>query len=131
MTVDTLEKQPARQRAFMLAEARLKHDPATTQARQAERERVLRLAEMRRQRGDQGARSAQLVRTELATRRKLLDLLEEEPSSAPQLAEQTGMQTHEVLWYLAAMRKRGLIEEAGTDDMGDYFLYTLSTEARV
>lgn len=130
MTLDTPEKQPARQRAFMLAEARLKHDSATTHTRQQARERVLRLAEMRRQRGDQAARCAQLVRTELATRRKLLDILEAEPRSAPQLAQQTGRPTHEVLWYLAAMRKRGLVEEAGMDDTGDFFLYTLSKEAR-
>lgn len=130
MTADTVDKQLARQRAFMLAEARLKHDPATTQARQAARERVLRLAEMRSQRGDQAAHKAELVREELATRRKLMDMLEEEPRTAPQLAQQTGMPTHEVLWYLAAMRKRGLIEEARTDDTGDFFLYTLSKEAR-
>jgi biotin operon repressor len=127
--MNSYDGEMPRQQAFLKAERRRKHDAETTEARQRAREQVLMLAEMRKQRGEHALQNQQTLRTQLAVRRRLLDALDE-PRSVPQLAEQTGIASHEVLWYMAALRKRGLIEEARMDDMGDYYLYTLSREAR-
>ena len=56
--------------------------------------------------------------------------MQDMPHSVPQLAEQTGISAHEVLWHIAAMRKYGLVEETGTDESGDYYLYCLSKEKK-
>ena len=56
--------------------------------------------------------------------------LQDAPHSVPQLAGQTGISAHEVLWHIAAMKKYGLVEETGMDESGDYYLYGLSKEAK-
>jgi predicted transcriptional regulator len=48
----------------------------------------------------------------------------------PQLAEATNLPAHEVLWHVAAMKKYGLVTEAGTDETGDYYFYRLTKEAQ-
>jgi predicted transcriptional regulator len=56
--------------------------------------------------------------------------MQRQPRSVPQLADETGMSAEEVLWHIAAMKKYGLVEESGTDDSGDYYLYGLSKEVK-
>ena len=43
--------------------------------------------------------------------------------AVPQLAQATGMTTHDVLWHMAAMKKYGTVEETGMDDDDEYYLY--------
>jgi predicted transcriptional regulator len=45
----------------------------------------------------------------------------ENPKTVPEIAEATGMPSHEVLWYLASFKKYGIVVEDGM--CGDYPLY--------
>jgi predicted transcriptional regulator len=49
--------------------------------------------------------------------------LKDNPGTVPEIAEGTGIQTSEVLWYLASLKKFGQIVEGEKD--GAYFRYEL------
>ncbi len=49
------------------------------------------------------------------------------PRTVPQIAQATGLETHQVLWYVTAMRKYGLAVEGQKE--GDYFQYALAESA--
>ena len=48
--------------------------------------------------------------------------------TVPEIAKATGMQTADVLWYLAALKKYGEIVEGQKD--GSYFRYTLTPKTK-
>ncbi len=48
--------------------------------------------------------------------------------TAPEIAQATQMQTADVMWYLAALKKYGEIVEAQKD--GSYFRYALTSKAK-
>lgn len=52
--------------------------------------------------------------------------LEGGPDTVPGIAQATGLNTGEVLWYLMAMRKYGLAMEG--EKQGGYFRYALSAD---
>lgn len=43
------------------------------------------------------------------------------PRTVPEIAAQTGLPSHKVLWYVMALKKYGKIAEAG--QAGDYYRY--------
>jgi len=45
------------------------------------------------------------------------------PATPPEIARDIGMPTKQTMWYLAAMRKYGQVNEAAKS--GDYFTYEL------
>lgn len=49
------------------------------------------------------------------------------PATPPEIAEAIGMSPKQTMWYLAAMRKYGQVNEAAKS--GDFFNYELSTPA--
>ncbi|MCB2229006.1 MAG: FaeA/PapI family transcriptional regulator [Desulfarculaceae bacterium] len=49
------------------------------------------------------------------------------PATAPEIAEATGLSPKQAMWYLAAMRKYGQVNEAAKS--GDFFNYELSSPA--
>ncbi len=49
--------------------------------------------------------------------------LKDNPGTVPEISEGTGVQTSEVLWYLASLKKFGQIVEGEKD--GAYFRYEL------
>ena len=49
--------------------------------------------------------------------------LKDKPGTVPEIAEETGIQSSEVLWYLASLKKFGQIVEGEKD--GAYFRYEL------
>jgi hypothetical protein len=57
---------------------------------------------------------------------ELCTLFRERPRTVPEVAAATGIQADKVLWFLAAMRKYGLVVEAGM--CGDYPLYKKAEE---
>jgi predicted transcriptional regulator len=63
-------------------------------------------------------------------RRILQNALQQAPCSIPQLAVTTNIATHHILWHIAAMKKYGIVEEAGMDETGDYYLYRLVKEEK-
>jgi len=57
---------------------------------------------------------------------ELCALFRERPRTVPEVAEATGIPAEKILWFLAAMRKYGLVVEAGM--CGDYPLYQKAAE---
>jgi len=57
---------------------------------------------------------------------ELCALFRERPRTVPEVAQATGLPTEKVLWFLAAMKKYGLVVEAGM--CGDYPLYQKAEE---
>jgi predicted Rossmann fold nucleotide-binding protein DprA/Smf involved in DNA uptake len=88
------------------------------------------LVELRKQHEPSAKKAQELLKSQQTDRKKLLQAMKAGPSSVPQLTSATGIPTHEVLWHVAAMKKYGLVEEAGMDDADEYYLYRLTKEAR-
>jgi len=86
------------------------------------------LVEMRKEHRDAVQKAQELLKTQQSARKALERALTGGPHSVPQLAQAVNMPSHEVLWYVAAMKKYGIVAEAGTDESGDYFLYRLTKE---
>jgi hypothetical protein len=102
----------------------------TTKNSEDARRRAELLATLRGQRGEYLKQAQALLKEQRATRKALQRAMSGGPKSVPQLAKSAGIPAHVVLWHVAAMKKYGLVAEAGMDEGGDYYLYELSTEAR-
>jgi len=89
------------------------------------------LVEMRKERRDAVQKAQELLKAQQSTRKALERALTGSPHSVPQLAQVTSLPAHEVLWHVAAMKKYGIVAEAGTDESGDYYLYRLTKEVQV
>jgi len=88
------------------------------------------LVEMRKERRDTVQKAQELLKAQQSARKTLERALTGGPHSVPQLAQAVNMPAHEVLWHVAAMKKYGIVAEAGTDESGDYYLYRLTKEAQ-
>ena len=88
------------------------------------------LVEMRKERRDSVQKAQELLKAQQSARKALERALTGSPHSVPQLAQAVNMPAHEVLWHVAAMKKYGIVAEAGTDESGDYYLYRLTKEAQ-
>jgi len=100
-----------------------------TSNKEEARKRTEMLAEQRKQHGEHVKQAQERLKEQQVARRALRRAMEAGPRSVPQLAEETGIPAHEVLWHMAAMKKYGLVEEAGVDDNDEYYLYALKKEA--
>lgn len=100
------------------------------QGEQTAKNRTQMLVELRKQHAARVKEAQDLLRAQQAIRKKLLRAMQGASRSVPQLAAITETSPHEVLWHMAAMKKYGLIEEAGMDEAGENYLYSLSKEAK-
>jgi hypothetical protein len=65
----------------------------------------------------------EVIREEPIMRARILELLEAEPRTVPELAAAMGCPTHEVLYWIMGMRRYGRVREVkGVTDEG-YFRY--------
>jgi hypothetical protein len=48
------------------------------------------------------------------------------PKTVPEIAEASGLSSHEVLWHVTAMKKYDQIVETG--QCGEYYLYAMAEE---
>ncbi len=55
---------------------------------------------------------------------KITRALRKQPKTVPEIAEETGLDTYTVFWYLMTMFRHGQVEEAGKTDEG-FFKYKL------
>lgn len=102
----------------------------TAQDKEKAKQRTQMLVELRK-RHAQGVQAAQeLLKEQQSIRKALERALLGAPRTVPQLAAQSGLEAHDVLWHIASMKKYGLVEEAGLDESGDYYLYRLTKEAK-
>jgi predicted transcriptional regulator len=89
-------KEETRQRTELLKRLRTEHPEAVDQAQA-------------------------LLKAQKALRQRISQALGDEPHTVPELAEATGLPADQVLWHVTAMRKYGLVVEAGKSD--EYYLY--------
>jgi predicted transcriptional regulator len=71
-------------------------------------------------------RAQALLKEQKRMQKDLCALLRERPRTVPEVAEATGIPADRVLWFLAAMKKYGIVAEAGM--CGDYPLYAEAEE---
>ncbi len=102
----------------------------TLDKKQEARERTRMLLELRKEYASTVESAQELLKKQQAARKLLEKSMRDGPRSVPQLTQQTGIPAHEVLWHMASMKKYGLVVEAGTDDSGDYFIYSLNKESK-
>jgi predicted transcriptional regulator len=95
------------------------------------RKRTQMLAELRKQHSEQVKQAQELLKEQQAIRKKLQHALQDGPCSVPQLAEATSLPAHQILWYVATMKKYGLVEESGLDEDEEYYLYSLSKGSKL
>lgn len=73
-------------------------------------------------------RASEKVKQQRKTLKGIRSQLAGGAATVQEIAQATGMQTAEVLWYLAALKKYGEIMEAQKD--GSYFRYALTLKSK-
>ena len=96
----------------------------------AKKKRTEMLVEMRKEHRETVQKAQELLKAQQTSRKTLERALTGGPHSVPQLAQASGLPAHEILWHVAAMKKYGIVVEAGTDESGDYYLYRLTKEVQ-
>jgi predicted transcriptional regulator len=71
-------------------------------------------------------RTQQLLKEQQAFRKRLRAVLAQGEQTIPQIAAAAALPADQVLWYVMAMKKYGLVREAGKD--GAYYRYELVEE---
>ena len=66
-------------------------------------------------------RTQELLKEQKRVQQAVCKSVRERPKTVLELAAETGMPTHEVLWYVTSFKKYGLLRENGM--CGDYPLY--------
>lgn len=72
------------------------------------------------------ARTQELLKSQKHSQQQITKVLKEQPRTVPDVATATGLPSQQVLWWLAAMKKYGLVAEDGMQD--DYPIYKLVEE---
>jgi predicted Rossmann fold nucleotide-binding protein DprA/Smf involved in DNA uptake len=72
---------------------------------------------------------AEMLRDEMVMHDRIAALLRERPMTIPALAEALGHPAPEVVCWVMAMRRYGMVEEEGKADDDGYFAYTLTEKA--
>lgn len=78
---------------------------------------------LREERKELIARNRELLKNQSNERGLIHKGLKSGDKTIPELAEETGLASHIILYYLSAMRKYGLVEEA--EHAGAYYKYRL------
>ncbi len=63
----------------------------------------------------------ELLKEQKRVQQAVCNAVRERPKTVPEISGEIGLPTHEVLWYLTAFKKYGLVRENGM--CGDYPLY--------
>jgi len=89
----------------------------------AEQERKEAMKRLREQRKSSIQRAAAMVKTQKKDLKVLMEKMGSESATAPELAEATGMDVAQVIWYLATLKQYGEVVEG--EKNGSYFTYKL------
>ena len=79
------------------------------------------LKQLRKEHEGSVKRVQTLLKEQKAIQRQICQCTREAAKTVPEIAEVTGLPTHEVLWYVAAMMKYDRMQETGI--CGEYYLY--------
>ena len=74
-------------------------------------------------------RTQELLKKQKRVQQEVCKAVREKPKTVPEIAEEIGMSSHEVLWYLTSFKKYGLIKENGM--CGDFPLYERVEEKKI
>jgi predicted transcriptional regulator len=72
------------------------------------------------------SRTQEMLKSQKQAQQAITKSLKEQPRTVPAIATLAGLPSKDVLWWLAAMKKYGLVAEEGMD--GDYPIYKLVEE---
>ncbi|MEA3501231.1 MAG: MarR family transcriptional regulator [Actinomycetota bacterium] len=67
----------------------------------------------------------EVMRDEMAVRDRLLATLEDGPKTVPEIAQALGYPSYEVMHWVMAARRYGLVNESSQPTEDDYFQYAL------
>jgi len=84
------------------------------------------LKQLRKQHPEAVERTQVLLKEQKHMQQQLCAFFREKPRTVPEAAQATGIPADKVLWFIAAMRKYGIVVEAGM--CGDYPLYQKAEE---
>ncbi len=87
------------------------------------------LKRLREAHGTTVERSQAMMKEQKQMQNAICQFIRETPKTVPEIAAEIGRPTHEVLWFVAALRKYGIVVEAGM--CGDYPLYQRAKEVQV
>jgi predicted transcriptional regulator len=79
------------------------------------------LRQLREEHGPSVERTQALIREQKHMQQAICQFIDETPRTVPEVAAEITKPTHEVLWFVAALKKYGIVVEAGM--CGDYPLY--------
>ncbi len=68
----------------------------------------------------------EVMRDEMAVRDSLLATLEDGPKTVPEIADALGHPSYEVMHWVMAARRYGLVKESSQPTEDDYFQYALA-----
>ena len=98
-----------------------------TQTKEEAKQRTAKLKAQRDQHQDTVERTRELLKTQKAVRRQICQQLRNGPKTVPEIADATGLPSHDVLWHVTAMKKYDLVAEVG--QCGEYYQYAMAKEA--
>lgn len=84
------------------------------------------LKQLRTTHAESVKRAQELLKEQKKMQQVLCALFREKPRTVPEATQATGIPTDKVLWFVAALKKYGIVEEAGM--CGDYPLYKKAEE---
>jgi predicted Rossmann fold nucleotide-binding protein DprA/Smf involved in DNA uptake len=67
----------------------------------------------------------EVMRDEMIVRDKIIELLKQEPITIPQIADKLGYSSREVVIWVMAMWRFGVVEEVGKPGAEGYYQYKL------
>lgn len=100
-----------------------------TTDKEAAKKRTAMLADLRKKNRDKVEQAQALLKEQQMARKALRRAIQGEPKSVPEIAANTGLPAHEVLWHVTAMKKYAEVLEDGMDDDFEYYTYRLAKEA--
>ncbi len=89
--------------------------------KEAARARTEALKKLREEHKETVERTQALLKEQKRVQQTVCKVVRERPRTVPEIAQEVGMPTHEVLWAVTAMKKYGILAEA--DMCGDYPIY--------
>jgi predicted transcriptional regulator len=98
-----------------------------TQTREDAKQRTAKLKALRDQHQDTVERTRVLLKEQKAIRRQICQQLRSGPKIVPEIAAETDLPSHDVLWHITAMKKYDLIVEVG--QCGEYYQYAMAEGA--
>ncbi len=96
--------------------------------RENAKQRTQLLTKLRELHKDTVADAQERLKMQKKIHREINQTIMETPKTVPEIAAETNLPSHVVLWNLTALKKYGLISEVGIS--GEYFLYSPAKEVK-